>query len=533
MALALAERADAGELRIEVFHDERSAAFAALGVGLATNKPAVLLCTSGTAAAHFYAAIIEADLSGVPMIVVTADRPPELVDVGAAQTIDQTKMYGDAVRWFAAPGVPDDAAASSWRSLGARVAAEALGFSGRPGAAHLNLAFREPLVGVVGELPVGRNHNAPWHSVVRGHMISHAPLTDALLEAWYEKKGVLVAGRGCGDPAVILELGELLGWPVFADHRSGCAVAQRSIRHFDAILRHEGFVAQHVPDVVVRIGELPASKVTSQWITSSGASVHAVVPHGKWIDPDHLAGALIVDATVVPDVCATLRERPRPQLRFSDPWEQADALASAAISVTLASMPTLTDAAIARAAVRAVPSNGALVVSSSMPVRDVEWFGEARDDIAVYSNRGANGIDGVIATAIGVAASTGKPTVCLIGDIAFLHDSSSLAACAQRSIDLTIVVPNNDGGAIFSFLPQASALANEKYEQLFGTPHGTDLVALANAHHLQSEVITSTDQIAHRPGIRVLVASTERTPNVAIHNQLNAAVSAAMDTLGS
>jgi 2-succinyl-5-enolpyruvyl-6-hydroxy-3-cyclohexene-1-carboxylate synthase len=530
MALALAART---EVRIELFHDERSAAFAALGAGLATGIPAVLLCTSGTAAAHFSAAIIEADLSGVPMIVVTADRPPELVDVGAAQTIDQTKMYGDAVRWFHAPGVPNDVSVSTWRSLGARAAAEALGFSGRPGVAHLNVAFREPLVGVAGPLPVGRAHNAPWHSVVRAHTSSHSPLTAALLEAWQGRNGVLIAGRGCGDPTVVLGLGELLGWPVFADHRSGCAVPQRSIRHFDAVLRHEKFVAAHRPDVIVRIGELPASKVTGQWIAATGAIVHAVVPVGKWIDPDHLAGALIVDSSVLVDMCTVLRDHPRPARRFSDAWEHADSLAASAITSGLNALQSLTDPAIARAAVRAVPSNGALVVSSSMPVRDVEWFGEARNDISVFSNRGANGIDGVIATAIGVACATGKPTVCLIGDVAFLHDSSSLSALIKRKIELTIVVPNNDGGAIFSFLPQATAMDNDRYEQLFGTPHGTDLVALSKAHGLFAESITSASQITFAPGIRVLVAETQRTPNVAVHHELNALVCAALDTLVS
>jgi 2-succinyl-5-enolpyruvyl-6-hydroxy-3-cyclohexene-1-carboxylate synthase len=528
MALALAARP---EIRIELFHDERSAAFAALGAGIATGVPAVLLCTSGTAAAHFYAAIIEADLSGVPMIVVTADRPPELVDVGAPQTIDQTKMYGNAVRWFHAPGVPDDVSIASWRSLGARAAAEAMGFAGRPGVAHLNLAFREPLIGVAGSLPAGRNHNAPWHSVVRAHTSSHPSLTAALQEAWHGRNGVLIAGRGSGNPEVVLELGELLGWPVFAEHRSGCAVPQRSVRYFDAVLRHDGFVAAHRPDVIVRIGELPASKVTSQWIGASGATIHAVVPAGKWIDPDHSAGALIVDSTILVDMCTALRDLPRPTRRFSDDWERADVAAGLAIVASMDALPSLSDPAIARAVVQAVPSNGALVVSSSMPVRDVEWFGEARNDISVFSNRGANGIDGVIATAIGVACATNKPTICLIGDVAFLHDSSSLSALINRRIDLTIVVPNNDGGAIFSFLPQATAMDNDRYEQLFGTPHGTDLVALSAAHGLAAEIVTSSSQISYAPGIRVLVAETQRTPNVAIHQQLNAAVCAALDTL--
>jgi 2-succinyl-5-enolpyruvyl-6-hydroxy-3-cyclohexene-1-carboxylate synthase len=527
MALALAGRP---EIRIEIFHDERSASFAALGVGLASGHPAVLLCTSGTAAAHFFAAVIESDLSGVPMLVVTADRPPELVDVSAAQTIDQTKLYGSAVRWFHAPGVPDDSTRHVWRSLGARAVAEAMGFGGRAGAAHLNLAFREPLVGIAEPLPEGRQNNAPWHSVVRARTASHEPLTDALIEAWDGKRGVLIAGRGSGDPAVILELGELLGWPVLADHRSGCAVANRSIRHVDSILRHQGFVNAHVAEIVVRVGELPASKVTQQWIAASGAIVHAVVPTGKWIDPDHLSGALVVDGSVLSDVRDRLAERPRPAFRFADSWERADRLAAAALSKLLDGDVALCEPAVARSVVRAVPVGAALVVSSSMPVRDVEWFGESRSDIDVFSNRGANGIDGVIATAIGVAA-TGRQTVCLIGDVAFLHDSSSLVALAKRRLDLTIVVTNNDGGGIFSFLPQASALSHETYEQLFGTPHGTDLVALCRSHHLDVAELSSASEISINPGQRVLIATTKRSPNVSVHEQLHTAVGAALDTL--
>jgi 2-succinyl-5-enolpyruvyl-6-hydroxy-3-cyclohexene-1-carboxylate synthase len=528
MALALAER---HQIRIEVFHDERSASFAALGVGLATGIPAVLLCTSGTAAAHFLAAIVEADLSGVPMLVVTADRPPELVDISAPQTIDQTKLFGNAVRWFHAPGVPDDITRHTWRSLGARAAAEATGFSGRPGAVHLNLAFREPLVGTVGILPEGRQHNAPWHSIVRARTSSHESLTNALIEAWDGKRGVFVVGRGAGDPDVILELGELLGWPVLADHRSGCAVANRSIRHFDALLRHQGFAQANAPEVVVRVGELPASKVTQQWITSGTSVVHAVVPPGKWIDPDHRSGALIVDPSVLGDIRDVLTDRPRNAHRFSDGWERCDAAAALALRQFFDAQTSLTEPAVARAALRAVPAGGALVVSSSMPVRDVEWFGEFRSDVAVFSNRGANGIDGVIATAIGVA-STGLPTVCLIGDVAFLHDSSSLTALSKRTLDLTIVVTDNDGGAIFSFLPQATALPLTRYEQLFGTPHGTDLVALCRSHHLEARQVTTAAEIVPPKGCSVFVAHSQRLGNVSLHEQLTAAVGAALDTLG-
>ena len=528
-ALALTSRP---ELRVEVFHDERSAAFAALGVGAVSGTPAVLLCTSGTAAAHFHAAVIEADLSGVPLIVVTADRPPELVGVGAPQTIDQTKLYGGSVRWFNAPGVAEVSQLQHWRSLGSRAAAEALGFGGRPGPVHLNLAFREPLLGTPLALPDGRAHDAPWHSIVGGHTVSTQPLTDALIDAWEGKRGVILAGRGAGDPSTVLRLGDLLGWPVLADHRSGCCVAERSIRHFDSLLRNVSFARENRPEVVLRIGEAVASKVTAQWVAASGAIIHAVTQRGKWIDPDHQVGAMVVDTSVLLDVVHALSGRLQQPARFSDEWERADIAAAATIAETLALEPVLTDPAVARATVQCVPANGALVVSSSMPVRDVEWFAEPRADIAVVSNRGANGIDGVIATAIGVAA-TGRATVCLIGDVAFLHDSSSLTALARRAIDLTIVVTDNDGGAIFSFLPQATSLGTERYEQLFGTPHGTDLAMLCAGHGIPAAVVHEASDISYGPGVRVLIAKTERQHNVGVHDRINAAVSAALDTLGS
>jgi 2-succinyl-5-enolpyruvyl-6-hydroxy-3-cyclohexene-1-carboxylate synthase len=260
--------------------------------------------------------------------------------------------------------------------------------------------------------------------------------------------------------------------------------------------------------------------------------VHAVAQRGKWIDPDHQVGAMVVDVNVLTDVVVALSGRLQQPARFSDDWERADIAAGATIAEVLAAEPGLTEPAIARAAVRCVPARGALVVSSSMPVRDVEWFAEPRADVTVVANRGANGIDGVIATAIGVAA-TGRATVCLIGDVAFLHDSSSLIALARRTINLTIIVTDNDGGGIFSFLPQATSLAHDRYEQLFGTPHGTDLALLCAAHGIAATVVSSAADISFSPGVRVLIAKTERQPNVGVHDRINTAVSAALDTLGS
>jgi 2-succinyl-5-enolpyruvyl-6-hydroxy-3-cyclohexene-1-carboxylate synthase len=532
MALALATDP---RLRVEVFHDERSAAFAALGVGTASQHAAILLCTSGTAAAHFHAAVIEAHLSSVPMIVCTADRPVELWDVGAAQTVKQTNLYGPSTRWFFEPGVPDITTVSTWRSLGARAVAESQGYSGRPGPVHLNLSFREPLVGVARELPAGRNHNAPWHSVVRSLPSAHKDLTNALVTAWGAKDGAFVVGAGDHDPELVLELAELLGWPVLADHRSRCRVTGRAVRHNDSLLRVPTFADANRVEVVVRIGEGLASKVTNQWLAScvnDGAVLHVITSPGRWIDPDHLAGAMIVGPEILTGVRDVLADRPRPERRFADAWERADVLAAKAIESTLAEFPVLTEPLTARTTLSAAPIGATVVVSSSMPVRDVEWYADARPDVRVLSNRGANGIDGVIATAIGAALATGGPTICLIGDVALLHDSSSLTALAARNIDLCVVVTDNDGGAIFSFLPQATDLAKPQYEQLFGTPHGTDLLALTKAHGLAASMVTTAadlvEVVATGNGPRVVIVKTNRDTNVDVHRLLNAAVANAI-----
>src|SRR3954447_22766734 len=227
MALALAARTD---LSIEIFHDERSASFAALGVALATGVPTALLCTSGTAAAHFHAAVVEAHQSGVPMLVLTADRPPELHGVGAPQTIEQANLYGNAVRWFHDPGVAADEERTTWRSVASQAWRRATG--DRPGPVHLNLPFREPLVGVVGDLPepeVGEHVSPPLRVV------------DDLIELLDEPHGAIVAGNGVDDAQAVQSLAAVTGWPVLADPLSGCQMLDAAVVRFDAILRHAAF----------------------------------------------------------------------------------------------------------------------------------------------------------------------------------------------------------------------------------------------------------------------------------------------------
>lgn len=527
--LALALAAD-GRVRVHVHHDERSAAFVALGVGLASGRPAVLLCTSGTAAANFHPAVVEAHQAEVAMIVCTADRPPELRDVAAAQTIDQLRLYGSAVRWFADVGVPDDAAAATWRSLAARAVADATGPV--PGPVHLNLAFREPLVAEPGPLPPARPDGEPWHRSAVGAPALDVDL-DALAAALDAQRGVIVAGAGAGDPAVVHALAAALGWPVLADPRSGARTPDpTAIAAFDALLRHERFAADHAPTVVLRLGRPPASKVLAGWIARAAPTEVQVAITPGWVDPDRrVAWRVVADPTAL---CRALvgRVRGASGTPWRARWTRAEAAAQAALDGELASHDEPTEPGVARTLVRCLPEGATLVVSSSMPVRDVEWYGPTRSGLAVLANRGANGIDGVTSTAVGVALAAAGPTALLIGDVAFLHDANGLLGARQRPIDLVIVVVDNDGGGIFSFLPQATALAGERFETLFGTPHGVDPIALAAAYGVPGVEIGAIDELAPAlvgTGVRLVRVRTDRARNVEVHDALHRAVAAALD----
>lgn len=518
MALALADRA---ELQLHVAHDERTASFIALGIGLTTGVPAVLLCTSGTAATHFHAAVVEADLSGVPMLVLTADRPPELHGVGAPQTIEQTELYGPAVRWFCDVGVADHERSGEWRDVALRSFTTT---RGEPGPVHLNLPFREPLVAVPAELP--GPGTGVWSTAANTTI--DATVVDRLVRDLDRQRGVIIAGRGCRDARdAIAALAAATSWPVIADARSGCRSLESAVTTADALLRQADFATAHTPEVVLHLGEAPASKVLNQWLAGSGAAQVRVIARDVTIDPDRVISRHVHAPIGI--VCEELAGRLRGAsgTPWAARWHRAERLADSVLDGRL-SAGEATEPAVARALLRALPAGSHLVVSSSMPVRDLEWYGGRTDDVIVHSNRGANGIDGVIATAIGVALATQSPTAVLIGDVALLHDSSSLTAAVHRGIDLRIVVVDNDGGGIFSFLPQATSLPTERFESLFGTPHGTDLDMLARAHGFESSSVTTVEDLRaalSRRGPRMVRIPSDRARNVTVHDDLHTAVS--------
>jgi 2-succinyl-5-enolpyruvyl-6-hydroxy-3-cyclohexene-1-carboxylate synthase len=534
--VALALAANPG-IRVHVHHDERSGAFTALGLGRATGRPAPVVTTSGTAAAELHAAVIEADLDRVPLLAVTADRPPEMRGVGAPQAIDQVHLFGRAVRWFADPGPPEADAVGTWRSLGARSVLEAV--ASPPGPVHLNLAFREPLLGVAAPTVPGRADGRPWHAL-SGPM---GPIAEGQLAAVVDRlvgrapRGLIVAGGGVHDPEGVLALAESLGWPVLADPRSGCRQPLPvAIAHADAIVRAGTPLAQ--ADVVLRLGSMPASKVLARWLDELDVPQVLVDVDATWLDPGRTASVLVQAEPGA--LCRALVGR----LDAADPawvagWRAADDAVEQVLASRLDGAGAPTEPGTARAVVSGLPDGGALVVSSSMPVRDLEWWSGPLGRCRVHVNRGANGIDGVVSTAVGVALA-GQPTALLIGDVALLHDTNGLLGAAARDLSLCIVVVDNDGGGIFSFLPQADALAPDRFEQLFGTPHGVDLEALAAVHGVQvlhadtaEEVASTVAKALTSQGVRLVRVRTDRTANVALHEELQAASVDAVRRLAS
>jgi 2-succinyl-5-enolpyruvyl-6-hydroxy-3-cyclohexene-1-carboxylate synthase len=534
MALAVAEHPG---MAVHVHPDERSAAFTALGLALGSGAPAVVITTSGTAAAELHPAVVEADLARVPMLVCTADRPPELRDVGAPQAIDQDHLFGRAVRWFHAPGVPDAAGASRWRALADRALAAATGAA--PGPVHLNLAFREPLVGRIRPLPpAAQGLGARWGHGAPSVLVTGRALT--LVDDLVGRRGVLVAGPGSGPGRAIDEVARALGWPVLAAPQAPVwGVAGAVVPCADAFLRSGWLAEQLRPEVVVRLGTPLASKELSRWVAGSGADEIVIAGPGRWVDPGGTADVVLAaDPSEVLDAWSSAVGGASPVAggAWRTAWQQAGATASSAIGAALSAEPGPTEPGVARDLMAALPYGSELVVSSSMPVRDLEWFGHPAGGVRVHANRGANGIDGVVSTAVGVALGARRPTALLVGDLAFLHDSNGLLGAPGRGIDLVVVVVDNDGGGIFSFLPQAGSLADDRFEALFGTPHGLDLVALAQAYGVAAQEVT--DVAAEVPvalasgGVHVLVVRSDRAANVAVHDRLLAAVDAALGPPG-
>ncbi len=526
-------------LRATSHIDERSGSFFALGLAKASGRPVALACTSGTAAANYAPAVIEAHEARVPLIVLTADRPPELRDVGAGQTIDQLKLYGSAAKWFV--DVDDHAATPErlrWlRQLACRAYWTAQ--DGRPGPVHLNFALREPLVldaPLPAEDPVpGRAGGRPW--VTRPRLV--APPAPALLDALEHElrerpRAVLVAGRAERDPglgAALADFAARAGIPLLAEPLSGARRGAAALAHYDALLRDPGFAAAHAPDLVLRVGDLPTSKPLRQWLAGLGDALQlSFDPESAWQDPAAMLGTVLsADPRTALDALAGRLPAQPADPSWLDGWRRADGAAAAGIAEVLGGGGLSEPRVAAELGVR-LPAGATLVVASSMPVRDVETFFPSRPDPPrVLSNRGANGIDGTASTALGVAAATEGPVVLLTGDVALLHDLGGLLAVRRLGSRLTIVLLDNDGGGIFHFLPVGGAGA--AFEEHVATPHGVPFDIAAKlfgcAHEHVETVEAFRDALTWAmgsDGSTLIEVRTDREANVVLHRQVWAAV---------
>jgi 2-succinyl-5-enolpyruvyl-6-hydroxy-3-cyclohexene-1-carboxylate synthase len=526
-------------LRCHSHIDERCAGFFALGLAKASRRPVAVACTSGTAAAELAPAVHEAREARVPLLVLTADRPPELRETGAGQTIDQVKLYGAAAKWFFEVGVHDASVDRRrfLRTLACRAYWTAL--EGRPGPVHLNFPLREPLVpdGPLPELDDGRPDGAPWVDRAPADGRPSPAALHRLMDALEERpRGVLVCGRSERDPALALAVegfAETTGYPVLADPLSGARRAPTAVAHYDALLRDAAFAHREKPELVLRIGDLPTSKPLRGWLAGAHEALDiAVDPERTWQDPDG-ATSLVVPADPATALAeATERLERAPDAAWVDAWRRADDAAAEASARAVGD--ELSEPWVAARLGAALPAGATLFVASSMPVRDVETFFPARDDPArVLANRGANGIDGTVSSAYGAAAASQGPTVLLIGDVALVHDLGGLLAGTRLGLRLAIVLLNNDGGGIFHFLPIAGEA--DVFEEHVATPHGLDFARAAALFGAEHELVTdpagfdaALGRALGATGTSIVEVRTDRAANVALHRRVWAEVAAAL-----
>ncbi len=561
--------------------DERCAGFFALGAAKASGLPVAVTCTSGTAVAELLPAAIEAREARVPLLLLTADRPPELREVGAGQAIDQLKFFGDAAKWFFEVGTHDATPARlRWmRTLACRAYWTAL--EGRPGVVHLNFPLREPLVTdeALAADNTGRAAGMPYVRRPPVCATGETRLGELVAQA---RHGVVVAGRHERETPLggtAAAFCEAVGWPLLADPLSGARRGAGAIAHYDALLRDGPFTGAHRPDLVLRIGDLPVSKPLRTWLAGlDDVRQVALDPEGAWQDPasvlsDSLALepttalAALRASTTAPIGGETGRTENPPPLSPADPdwlasWRSADEQAAETI-IGILDGDGLDEPSLAAELGVLLPEEATLFVASSMPVRDIETFWPVRKDPPrVLCNRGANGIDGTVSSAFGAAAVNDGPVVLLIGDVALAHDIGGLLAGGRLDLKLTIVLLDNDGGGIFDFLPVSqtqmahetdprsstdgtsrpagaagASAADDIYTRHVATPTGLDFALLAALYGFVHEPVAAIPEfraalehaLAPQTGSTLIHVRTDRTANVDLHARAWSAVSAALN----
>jgi 2-succinyl-5-enolpyruvyl-6-hydroxy-3-cyclohexene-1-carboxylate synthase len=534
LALALAARPGTS---VFVVGDERSGGFFALGMARERERPVVLLSTSGTAAANYLPAVVEASLACVPLIVVTADRPPELRDCAAPQTIAQAGLFAGHVRWsfdVPAPSAGVDLE-RFYRTLACRAAAAAV--EPPAGPVHLNVPMREPLFDPAeeGDAVLEPVEAEPFVTVHASPPVTAPATLDGLATKIGRERGLIVCGPGTerGAAAPIAALARTLRWPILGDPISGLRFGAHDRSHvadaYDALLRDREFCDGHHPEAVLQIGALPASKPLAQFLEASPRLRHVVVaPPRRWPDPLHRASDFVRgDAR---ELCASLAAR-LPARPGASPWLEdwlgcSRGLRSAIDDELSGLGSEILEGKLFPILVERLAPGTLVLLGNSMPVRDADTFlGSASRAIRFAANRGASGIDGQVSTALGAAAARREPTVLVVGDLGFLHDLGGLQIAARHRIPLLLVVVNNDGGGIFSFLPQAEL--ERSFEPLFGTPHGLGLepaVRMCAGSYARArtwrELAAALDGALGETGLRVVELASDRARNRALHDRV-------------
>jgi 2-succinyl-5-enolpyruvyl-6-hydroxy-3-cyclohexene-1-carboxylate synthase len=491
LTVALAERED---IRVFSHLDERSAAYFALGRGRRTGRPTPVVTTSGTATANLHPAVMEADQARVPLVALTADRPPELRDSGANQTADQEGLYGDAVRWYHDLAEPEATPRKLryLRTAVARAVARAAGASDPAGPVHLNVPFRKPLepTPVEGDVPEDlprravEGRDGPYVSVRPGRTDPAPADAAAMAAAADADRGLVVAGPDTGAPAAVAELGATTGYPVLADPLSGVRYGSH-VPQTPVCGAYDDYLDERVtrtwpdPEVVFRFGDSPTSKPLRTYLARTGARRFLVAPAAGWREATYTATDLVV-ADPGRAAAAVVERDPD---GGSDAWRGRFERAETARREVAAESELPAEGAVLRAVARDAPDPATLFVSNSMPVRDLDRFGVPRSaDLTALGNRGVSGIDGITSTALGAGSATDDPLVVVAGDLAFHHDTNGLLAVERCGVDATVVLINNDGGGIFHMLPVED---HPTFESQFKTPHGLDFAPVVEHHGVE------------------------------------------------
>ncbi len=554
-------------MRVWMHIDERSAAFFALGIAKRSARPVALLCTSGTAAANFFPAIAEAKLTHVPLLVLTSDRPHELRENGAPQAIDQTRLYGSHVKWSLDVALPEatNAALRYIRTTADR--ATALLTALPAGPVHLNFPLREPLTpNPITEQPLpplaqrdaiawlGRPDNAPYITVRDSDRREpdDATITHLLGLIDTTKRGLLIVGpqEAFELPELVAQLARLLGYPILADPlsqmRSGKHDQSHILTSYDAFLRIDAFTEQMQPKLVLRFGAMPTAKPILTYLKRYPTCPLVIIDGNEdWQEPTQLASELIHTDPVA--LCKALSNalsveaqgsgHPGPLADAHDwlsTWQQVDSYTKQALQATIQDFSAPFEGRVFSELNQLLPEGALLYTGNSMPVRDLDTFFWGREQpVHIMGNRGANGIDGIISSALGASTVTNGPSVLVIGDLSFFHDMNGLLAAKLHKLNLTIVLINNDGGGIFSFLPQADY--PEHFEQLFGTPIGLDFSAAAQMYGVYYQLVADWEAFRvavqrgmYDGGLHIVEVVTERESNVRMHRELWQSVSQAL-----